>query len=66
MSRVDREFGGTSTQRVSQHAIFQVHARDDIGQGAFNPEISSEDMDWEEERKSQPLSVKLSELAVRS
>ncbi len=65
MSRVDREFGGTSTQRVSQHAIFQVHARDDIGQD-FNPEVSSEDMDWEAERPSQPLSVKLSELAVRS
>jgi hypothetical protein len=64
MSRLDREFGGTS--RVSQHAILQVHVRDDVGQEVFNPEFSTDDMDWEEERKSQPLSVKLSELAVRS
>ena len=68
MSKLDRDFEGASTKRVSQHAILQVHARDDIGQNqeVFNPEYSTEDMDWEEERNPQPLSVKLSELVVRS
>jgi len=63
MSRLDREFGGSS--RVSQHDILQVHERDNHGQTEFNPKISSENVYWEKERELQPLSVKLSELVIR-